>query len=59
MERNREVLGILHQLVGISDVCQAEPEDGPHPINEAAIRMFKVPERAKMGDHNSHLNSML
>lgn len=43
MEGVGEVLGVLHQLVGISDVCQAEPEDGPHPINEAAITMFKVP----------------
>lgn len=43
MEGFREVLGVLHQLVGISDVCQAKPEDRPNPINEAAITMFKVP----------------
>lgn len=43
MEGFREVLGMLHQLVGISDVCQAKPEDRPNPVNEAAITMFKVP----------------
>lgn len=47
LERIREVLGVLHQLVGISDVCQAEPEDGPHPIDKAAITMFKVPGRQR------------
>lgn len=47
MERIWEVLGVLHQLIGISDVRQAEPEDGPHPINKAAITVFKVPEETK------------
>lgn len=47
MERIWEVLGVFHQLIGISDVRQAEPEDGPHPINKAAIAVFKVPEETK------------
>lgn len=40
----RDVLGKLHQLVGISDVCQAKPEDGPLAIGEAAVTLFEVPE---------------
>lgn len=39
-----DTLGKLHQLVGISDVGQAEPEDGPPAIGEAAVTLFKVPE---------------
>lgn len=49
MERVRKVLGVLHQLIGISDVCQAEPEDGPHPVNKAPVTMFKVPGRRERG----------
>lgn len=40
----RDVLGKLHQLVGISDVRQAKPENGPLAIGEAAVTLFKIPE---------------
>lgn len=50
VERIREVLGKLHQLIGISDVCQAKPEDGPPAVDEAAVTLFKVPE-----NRNSHI----
>lgn len=43
VERVGKILGILHQLVGISDVCQAQPEDCPHTVNKAAITLLKVP----------------
>lgn len=45
MERFRQVLSILHQLVGISDVGQADPEHGPLPDSEAAVALLEVPER--------------
>lgn len=43
MERVRELLGVLHQLIGIPDVCQAKPENSPHSVNKAAITVFEVP----------------
>lgn len=39
-----DVQGKLHQLVGITDVRQAQPEDGPLALGEAAVALFKVPE---------------
>lgn len=49
MERVREALGILHQPIGIPDVCQAEPEDGPSAVYEASITMFEVPGQRQTG----------
>lgn len=46
----RDVLGKLHQLVGISDVRQAKPENGPLAIGEAAVTLFKVPEETDIMD---------
>lgn len=46
-ERVRKVLGVLHQLIGISDVLQAEPEDSPHPVHKASITVLKVPGQTK------------
>lgn len=46
----RDVLGKLHQLVGISDVRQAKPEDGPLAIGEAAVTLFEVPEETLRQD---------
>lgn len=43
LERFWEIPGILHKLIGISNVCQAKPEDGPCAINKAAIRVLKIP----------------
>lgn len=45
MEGVRKVLGELHQLVGISDIHQPEPEDGPRPVVKAAFTVFEVPGR--------------
>lgn len=38
-----EVHGELHQLIGISDVCQAVPEDGPLPFHKTAVTVFEIP----------------
>lgn len=43
LERFWEIPGILHKLIGISNVRQAKPEDGPCAINKAAITEFKIP----------------
>lgn len=48
----RDVLGKLHQLVGIPDVRQAKPEDGPLALGEAAVTLFKVPEET-MSQHKN------
>lgn len=53
MERFGEIPGILHKLIGISNVCQPKPEDGPYAINEAAIRVLKVPAWTRIGQ-NQH-----
>ena len=37
------LLGILHQLVRVPDVGQAEPEHGPAAVGEATVTMFEVP----------------
>lgn len=48
VERVGQIPGILHQLIGVSDVCQAKPEDGPHAINKAAIAVLKIPVRIRI-----------
>lgn len=53
VERFGEIPGILHKLIGISNVCQAKPEDGPCAINKAAIRVLKVPAWTRIGQ-NQH-----
>lgn len=40
---------MLYQSVGIPDVCQAEPEHGPHSIHKAAITVLKVPAQRQTG----------
>lgn len=48
VERVWEIPGILHKLIGISDVCQAKPEDGPHSIDKATITVLKIPVRTRI-----------
>lgn len=48
VERVWEIPGILHKLIGVSDVCQAKPEDGPHPIKKAAITVLKIPVQTRI-----------
>lgn len=53
MEGVGEILGIFHQLVRIPDVCQAEPEDRPHAVHEAAVTVLEVP-----GQTEGHMEDM-
>jgi len=38
---------VLNQRVGISDVGQPKPEDGPYSIYKAAVTMLKIPAKTK------------
>ena len=59
MERVREVLDVLHQLVGVPDVRQAEPEHGPQPVHKAAVTMFEVPGGTETGGGAGGVRVML
>lgn len=37
-------LGVLHQLVRLPDVRQAEPEHGPAAVDKAAVTVLEVPD---------------
>lgn len=43
----RKALGVLHQLIRLTDVRKAEPEYNPATVYETAVTVLEVPEDFK------------